>query len=98
MKTTIINEEYTFTYNNKDIKIYKDDVISFLKKLPDNSIDVIATDPAYSGMNNKLKLGKGRIIGKYADKGQKNSKWFEEFEDSEENYIAFLTILFSIIL
>jgi len=91
IKTPSINTEYTFTYNNKNITIYKDDVISFLKKLPDNSIDVIATDPAYSGMNNKLKLGKGRIIGKYSEKGKKGSKWFEEFEDSEENYIAFLT-------
>ncbi len=77
--------------DDQRIKIYKDDAISFLKKLPSNSIDIIATDPAYSGMNNKLKLGKGRIVGKYSDKGTENGKWFGEFEDSEENYSVFLT-------
>jgi site-specific DNA-methyltransferase (adenine-specific) len=73
------------------VKIYKDDAISFLKKLPSNSIDIIATDPAYSGMNNKLQLGKGRIVGKYSDKGTEDGKWFGEFEDTEENYSLFLT-------
>ena len=58
---------------------------------PSNSVDVITTDPAYSGMNDKLKLGKGRIVGKYADKGKENGKWFGEFEDSEENYNKFLS-------
>ncbi len=73
------------------VKIYKDDAISFLRKLPSNSVDIIATDPAYSGMNNKLQLGKGRIVGKYSDKGTEEGKWFGEFEDSEENYSLFLT-------
>jgi len=79
-----------YTSPDGRIKIYKDDAISFLKKLPTNSVDIIATDPAYSGMNNKLKLGKGRIVGKYSEKGTNNGKWFGEFEDSEENYIRFL--------
>jgi site-specific DNA-methyltransferase (adenine-specific) len=80
--------EATFKYNSgkNKISIYQDDAISFLKKLPSNSVDVIATDPAYSGMNDKLKLGSGRIVGKYADKGKENGKWFGEFKDSEENY------------
>lgn len=52
--------EATFKYNDErnKVSIYQDDAISFLKKLPSNSIDIIATDPAYSGMNDKLKLGK----------------------------------------
>lgn len=79
-----------FSPDNR-VKIYKDDAISFLKKLPSNSVDIIATDPAYSGMNNKLQLGKGRIVGKYSDKGTENGKWFGEFKDSEENYSIFLT-------
>ncbi len=85
--------EATFKYNsnNNKVFIYQDDAISFLKKLPSNSVDIIATDPAYSGMNDKLKLGKGRIVGKYADKGKENGKWFGEFEDSEENYNEFLS-------
>lgn len=80
-----------FENNGNRITIYQDDAISFLEKLPSNSVDIIATDPAYSGMNNKLQLGKGRIVGRYADKGQENGKWFSEFEDSEENYTKFLS-------
>lgn len=85
--------EATFKYNSdkNKVSIYQDDAITFLKKLPSNSVDVIATDPAYSGMNDRLKLGKGRIVGKYADKGKENGKWFGEFEDSEENYNEFLS-------
>lgn len=79
-----------FSPDNK-IRIYRDDAISFLEKLPSNSIDIITTDPAYSGMNNKLQLGKGRIVGKYSEKGTENGKWFGEFEDSIENYTRFLT-------
>lgn len=86
------NAQATFHYNtNKKVSIFQDDAISFLEKLPSNSIDIIATDPAYSGMNNKLQLGKGRIVGKYSEKGKENGKWFGEFEDTEENYSKFLT-------
>ncbi|MCR9099983.1 MAG: site-specific DNA-methyltransferase [bacterium] len=79
-------------YENRGrrITIFQDDVISFLEKIPSNSVDIITTDPAYSGMNNKLNLGKGRIVGKYSEKGKENGKWFSEFEDSEENYTRFL--------
>lgn len=80
-----------FQYEDKKISIFQDDTISFLEKLPANSIDIIVTDPAYSGMNNKLKLGRGRIVGKYSEKGTEKGKWFGEFEDSEENYIKFLS-------
>jgi site-specific DNA-methyltransferase (adenine-specific) len=83
----------TYKYNSdkNKITIYQNDAISFLKNLPDESVDLIVTDPAYSGMNNKLKLGRGRIVGKYSDKGQDDGKWFGEFEDTEENYSKFLT-------
>ncbi|REC79347.1 hypothetical protein DRF60_05840 [Chryseobacterium elymi] len=83
----------TFKYNSEQnkISIYQDDAISFLEKLPSNSVDLIVTDPAYSGMNNKLQLGKGRIVGNYSEKGKEKGKWFGEFEDSEENYTKFLT-------
>lgn len=73
------------------VVIEQNDCIKFLKSLPDGSVDVIITDPAYSGMNNKLKLGKGRIVGKYSDKGNSNGKWFTEFEDTLENYEIFLS-------
>lgn len=91
IKNRMKGEVASFEKNGKNISIYQDDAIAFLQKLPSNSVDVIATDPAYSGMNNKLKLGKGRIVGKYSEKGKSNGKWFSEFEDTEENYTKFLT-------
>jgi site-specific DNA-methyltransferase (adenine-specific) len=75
---------------NSEVSLFKKDVINFLKSLPEKSIDIIVTDPAYSGMNNHLSLGKGRIIGKYSERGSKKGKWFHEFLDSPENYISFL--------
>jgi len=88
-KVPVTQKPY-FETNDKRISIFQDDSINFLKDLPANSIDVIITDPAYSGMNQKLKLGSGKIIGKYADAGRDGAKWFEEFHDTEENYKAFL--------
>jgi len=91
LETTLNGENLGYATKKGDVKIYQDDAISFLKKLPSHSIDIIVTDPAYSGMNNKLKLGKGRIVGQYSDKGKTDGKWFGEFEDTEENYSLFLT-------
>lgn len=42
--------------------IEQNDALAFLRSLPDESVDVITTDPAYSGMNQYLKLGSGRIF------------------------------------
>lgn len=71
------------------IKIYREDALSLLAQLPNESVDLIITDPAYSGMNQHLQLGRGKIIGKYSEKGD-GGKWFEEFHDTEKNYTAFL--------
>ena len=79
-----------FESENHRISIFQDDAINFLKGLPANSVDVIITDPAYSGMNQKLKLGSGKIIGEYKKAGENGAKWFEEFHDTEDNYKAFL--------
>ena len=65
-------------------------MINFLKALPPASVDIIISDPAYSGMNQRLKLGRGKIIGKYSDAGKSGAKWFEEFHDTTENYRTFL--------
>ena len=45
----------TFKYNsNKNIvSIFQDDAISFLEKLPSDSVDLIVTDQAYSTLINK---------------------------------------------
>ncbi len=79
-------------FETKDhrINLFQDDSIHFLKSLPSDSVDLIVTDPAYSGMNQKLKLGKGKIIGEYKKAGKPGAKWFEEFHDTEENYKSFL--------
>ena len=83
---TIIN------YNKKNkIIIKRKDCIDLLKEIDNNSINLIVTDPAYSGMNNKLKLGKGRIVGVYKERNSENGKWFKEFEDTTENYNIFLS-------
>ena len=65
------------------------DCLDFLRSLPKESIDCIVTDPAYSGMNQHLMLGSGRIVGRYADAGQ-GGKWFAEFHDDAETFRVFL--------
>lgn len=85
-----VKRKPAFESQDQRISLFQDDAISFLKSLPAASVDSIITDPAYSGMNQRLKLGRGKIIGKYADAGKNGAKWFEEFHDTEENYKAFL--------
>lgn len=85
-----VKQKPIFESLNERISIFQDDAISFLNGLPSNSVDIIITDPAYSGMNQRLKLGRGKIIGKYIDAGKEGAKWFEEFHDTEKNYKTFL--------
>jgi site-specific DNA-methyltransferase (adenine-specific) len=85
-----VNQKPFFESADKKISIFQEDAINFLKGLPANSVDIIITDPAYSGMNQRLKLGSGKIIGKYSEAGKNGAKWFEEFHDTEENYKTFL--------
>jgi site-specific DNA-methyltransferase (adenine-specific) len=72
----------------ENISIYQGDCIDFLRSLPSESVDIIVTDPAYSGMNNKMQFGNGRIVGKYQNKD--NDKWFQEFKDDPETFLIFL--------
>src|SRR6202167_3546905 len=64
------------------------DCIDFLRGLPDASVDLIVTDPAYSGMNRHMRFGHGRIVGHYGKPD--NDRWFHEFSDDPESYAAFL--------
>lgn len=64
------------------------DCIEFLRGMPDESVDVIVTDPAYSGMNQHMRFGHGRIVGHYGRTG--NERWFHEFSDDPESYRVFL--------
>lgn len=90
-KSSTSIKKYKAQYaNGKIVEIFREDCLRFLQSLPESSVDIIVTDPAYSGMNGHLKLGKGRIVGNYSDKGKKDGKWFTEFQDTEENYKAFL--------
>jgi len=77
--------------DNGFVHLEQNDVLAFLKSLPDNTVDLIVTDPAYSGMNQHLMLGKGRIVGVYKERSCSNGKWFDEFLDTEDNYCIFLT-------
>ncbi len=60
----------------------------FLESLPDGSVDVLTTDPAYSGMNEHMSFGHGRIVGRYRDEA--NPRWFTEFRDDPDAFLAFL--------
>ena len=64
------------------------DCLQFLSSLGDESVDLIATDPAYSGMNEHMSFGHGRIVGRYGEPD--NGKWFAEFRDDPDNFCAFL--------
>ena len=73
------------------VRVERMDAIAFLRSLPDASVDVIVTDPAYSGMNQKMQFGHGRIIGYYnSDLRGSDGKWFDEFHDDPDNYRDFL--------
>ncbi len=76
--------------SDDQVRLVKSDAIKFLRSLPDLSVDLLVTDPAYSGMNQHLSLGSGRIVGDYSEKGDHDSRWFTEFHDDPENYRIFL--------
>jgi hypothetical protein len=69
-------------------RIEQADCLAFLASLPDRSVDVITTDPAYSGMNQHMSFGRGRIVGRYADAD--NDRWFTEFRDDPATFVTFL--------
>lgn len=66
------------------------DALEGLRTLADDSVDLIVTDPPYSGMNKYLSLGHGRIVGDYKDAGQDGAAWFEEWSDDPDTYAYFL--------
>jgi site-specific DNA-methyltransferase (adenine-specific) len=72
----------------RSARLVRSDAIALLQSLPDASVDLVCTDPAYNGMNQHLQLGKGRIVGKYKNRGD-GERWFDEFDDSPGNYALF---------
>jgi site-specific DNA-methyltransferase (adenine-specific) len=84
---TAMSAASSFTaYGSFDI--HTQDCIEFLRGLADESIDLIVTDPAYSGMNQHMRFGHGRIVGRYGKPD--NQRWFQEFSDDPESYAVFL--------
>jgi site-specific DNA-methyltransferase (adenine-specific) len=68
--------------------IRQSDCLAFLRSMPDESVDLIVTDPAYSGMNQHMRFGHGRIVGHYGTRD--NPRWFREFSDDPDTYRVFL--------
>src|SRR5205807_1959546 len=50
-------------------EVVQSDCLSYLGQLQDASVDIITTDPAYSGMNQHMMFGHGRIVGRYEEAG-----------------------------
>ncbi len=69
-------------------RVEQSDCMRFLASLPDRSVDVVTTDPAYSGMNQHMSFGHGRIVGRYGE--EFNQRWFTEFRDDPDTFLAFL--------
>jgi site-specific DNA-methyltransferase (adenine-specific) len=71
-----------------DVRIDVADCFDFLASLDDGSVDCVITDPAYSGMNQHMAFGKGRIVGEYSNAD--NEKWFTEFQDDPDTFLRLL--------
>ncbi len=85
----LAEREHVTTFDaGRSARLVRADAIALLQSLPDASVDLLVTDPAYNGMNQHLKLGKGRIVGKYQGRGD-GQRWFDEFDDSPGNYALF---------
>jgi site-specific DNA-methyltransferase (adenine-specific) len=69
-------------------RVEQSDCMAFLASLPGGSVDVVTTDPAYSGMNQHMSFGHGRIVGRYGDGTDR--RWFTEFRDDPDTFLAFL--------
>jgi site-specific DNA-methyltransferase (adenine-specific) len=69
-------------------RVEERDCMTFLASLAEGSIDVVTTDPAYSGMNQHMSFGRGRIVGRYGSDA--NQRWFTEFRDDPDTFLAFL--------
>lgn len=88
LSSVIHDEKSPPVFLAADVALYQSDCIDFLRNLEPRSVDIIVTDPAYSGMNNKMNFGHGRIVGNY--QRSDNEKWFPEFKDDPATFLAFL--------
>lgn len=72
-------------------RVEQADCFDFLRSLDNGSVDVVTTDPAYSGMNQHMSFGRGRIVGSY--RREDNQRWFKEFHDNPERFALLLAEL-----
>jgi site-specific DNA-methyltransferase (adenine-specific) len=75
---------------NERVWIGQEDCRAFLAQVESGSVDLIVTDPPYSGMNRQMQYGRGRIVGDYAARGQAEEGWFADIEDDPEFWTDFL--------
>jgi site-specific DNA-methyltransferase (adenine-specific) len=74
----------------KDI-ILQEDAIELLKALPDESIDLLVTDPAYESIEIYRKMGTPKKLGNSLSK---NGKWFDYFPN--DRYLEFFEELWRV--
>ncbi|MCW2927668.1 MAG: hypothetical protein JWM86_1636 [Thermoleophilia bacterium] len=85
----LLPDESTVTLDDgRSARLVRSDALGLLRSMEDASVDIVVTDPAYNGMNRHLSFGHGRIVGTYGERGD-GERWFDEFDDSPENYAAF---------
>jgi len=56
-------------------RIYNDDCLAFMKKLPDNSIDLIFADPPYNLSKSNFKIKFSKMASRGADLSTNKGKW-----------------------
>lgn len=82
------NKLMSKSLSNKINRIHQVDCLDFMGHLPDNSIDLVVTDPPYNDLSmfSGRKTGKGKLLGGHG--------WFanDQIEESEFN-IFFLAVL-----
>ena len=71
--------------------IVRNDALDFLQSLGTGNVALIIPDPAFFGMNQYLKLVKGRTVGEYKDNSDE-VKLCEKFQYTTENFGLFVNI------
>lgn len=74
----------------KDI-ILQEDAVELMKALPDESIDLLVTDPAYESIELYRKMGTPKKLGNSLSK---NGKWFQYFPN--DRYLEFFEELWRV--
>jgi len=69
--------------NNIELnKIYNEECVQFMKKIPDDSVDLIFADPPYNLSKSNFKIKFSKMASKGADLNTNKGKW-DKFSDEE---------------